>query len=881
MNWFGKLINLLTPVGEAFINVGGMILTFGKYLGEIIGFGDYMNDFLADLPEPLRTIAKDFGQVVEGIRAFILYIGQSIGLVENARDVLQDIPEPLRETVKFLGALAEALQRILSGQADWGSFTQVLKDFFGPEVQKAGEVFIGTIQTISQTIGELAGKLGELIGPVETAKPLLLGAAAIIAAIVVPAFIAWATAAWASATATIAALAAVSWPLIAIGAVVAALALIWINNLGDIQGKTQAVASFVGDLLGSMGEAWENLSTWLGDTGRAISKTWNDIVSFFDTAISTIKVVLSTGLSALISIVTAWVDLYTLPYRLAWQGIQDLFSWVTGESGLRKTLGDGLNALVSLVQSWITAFLKPYQDAWDGISGAFATWWASEKGLPGAIKTGLASLVTTVTEWIEAIKAPFTAAWTAVQGVFNTYITGEEGIIAKVKSGLASIVTAATEWLESLKTPFTNAWVAVKGLFDTYITGEDGIIAKVKAGLASIVTAATEWLESLKTPFTNAWTAVSGIFTGFLTAGAGAGNSLIDDLSEGLATLITSVEDWIENFLQPYRDAWTGVSGVFGPALTDLWNSLSTGLEDLIILAQGWIDRFLQPFRDAWNGVEDIFDWFIGRSIVPDMLASGLDDMIGTAWQFADDFAEPFRDAWGNIVDTANAGFDQLRGLVIGWPAKAPVLTDQQIADIMLGKMPDLKKIFEEQGRGAIGSLAMVQEWWNWPGVREGFGSFQEYAAGKGWLPKAAGPQQGPRISPSMKSLRAAFDIVRPYATTLEDAVTQAVGQMSDRVKEISGGRVIPTAEDMQKWWNDLMSDVLNEKLNYVPEVPRVPTPSKPAPVAVTSSTGGTTAPQNVTINLTGTFLATDRTLLQELARLLKPELDRLVTVGV
>ena len=130
------------------------------------------------------------------------------------------------------------------------------------------------------------------------------------------------------------------------------------------------------------------------------------------------------------------------------------------------------------------------------------------------------------------------------------------------------------------------------------------------------------------------------------------------------------------------------------------------------------------------------------------------------------------------------------------------------------------------------------------------------------------------------------FKLARPFVTSTEEAVTTAVQQMKDRIVAITGGKVMPTAEDMQKWWNDLMGRVLQEQVDALWSETQTPTAPKPpsltAPTLPPSlSTGGRIVEQHNTFNLSGSFLMADRDLLQKLAALLKPELDKLVAAGV
>ena len=111
----------------------------------------------------------------------------------------------------------------------------------------------------------------------------------------------------------------------------------------------------------------------------------------------------------------------------------------------------------------------------------------------------------------------------------------------------------------------------------------------------------------------------------------------------------------------------------------------------------------------------------------------------------------------------------------------------------------------------------------------------------------------------------------------MEEAASRAVDEMAARLSQVTQGKVTATDADRRKWWNQIMGQALGDILN--PDVTRPIVPSPTAPTAPTTTAPRTTGGINLTVTIQGLFLAPDRSIAEQLARILKPELDNLVRV--
>jgi phage-related protein len=265
---------------------------------------------------PMAQLSGIFGELAEGIAAKLLPV--------------------LDQFVNWLSTpvVLEAITNIGTGLVD--------------AVLAAVGAFVSFMETISPVVGFVADNL----------TPILAALAAMLITVVVPAFIAWATTASAAAIATIAALAPVIAPIVAIGAAVGLLTAAWVNNWGDIQGKTQVVVNWwtgtaqpaiigvfnaVVAQVGIMRAAWDrDFATVRGimqATAAVISSVWNSIQSAIQVGTNAVLGILRGAWSTIKGIIEA-------PFLAARATISGVMNTILGY--IQGAIS-AINGLISLI----------------------------------------------------------------------------------------------------------------------------------------------------------------------------------------------------------------------------------------------------------------------------------------------------------------------------------------------------------------------------------------------------------------------------------------------------------------------------------------------------------------------------------------------------
>lgn len=174
-------------------------------------------------------------------------------------------------------------------------------------------------------------------------KSALAGAAVVIAVVVVTAFISWAIAAGAAAIATIAA----TWPLLALGAVVAVVAFIIVEAITH----WGAIISFFAGLWHTVWSAVSSffIGIWNGIKNFFVG-IWNAVVGFFKAHILLILSILGGPFVAIIiQVVTHWTQIKAFFVNL-WNDVVNIFKEAIGWIG--QAIANIWNTMVNIVRTW-------------------------------------------------------------------------------------------------------------------------------------------------------------------------------------------------------------------------------------------------------------------------------------------------------------------------------------------------------------------------------------------------------------------------------------------------------------------------------------------------------------------------------------------------
>lgn len=160
--WLELQAAVVTVIAEQVIPT---IENFVKYIQMVLENGDTLNDYLANLPEPLQGVAKAFGEVVlvvkehwPEIMAVVQFVYEYVKTqIEGMIQMINGIVDVVTGVVALVSALAHG-----DWAAAWDAFVQILNGFLDIIEGNIKRIFGNIPQIILGLMGEIAGAAYQL-----------------------------------------------------------------------------------------------------------------------------------------------------------------------------------------------------------------------------------------------------------------------------------------------------------------------------------------------------------------------------------------------------------------------------------------------------------------------------------------------------------------------------------------------------------------------------------------------------------------------------------------------------------------------------------------------------------------------------------------------
>jgi hypothetical protein len=354
----------LPILGKVFSFISQTVLpiveTFARYIGFVVEEGDYLNDFLADLPMWLQPVAETIGRVIVAFQGFFENLQTGEGLLESVKTLIFDL------AIAF-GSSEEGAAGIVE------TFTGLYDQFI----------------LVKDAVVEFMTPIVEWIAQTVTWKDVLIALGIAIAAVVIPAVI--------SLLATI-------LPVILIfGALILVIALLrkaWENDWGGI--RTFLVNAWTKTIKPKLEELQLWLATNLPIAIEKLRSFWEEVLrpaleTFWAWIQSTVFPLLQTlwnwlqeNIPAAIQTLTDfWTNILLPAIEAIWSFLTDdmMPIWEALAELLEVTVGKAIEALTGF---WQNVLEPALQSIWewvkDKIIPIFDGMTESVGGVSGAIK---------------------------------------------------------------------------------------------------------------------------------------------------------------------------------------------------------------------------------------------------------------------------------------------------------------------------------------------------------------------------------------------------------------------------------------------------------------------------------------------------------------
>lgn len=322
--------------------------------------------------------------------------------------------------------------------------TRKLQQALVPLGQKIAEIANAILPALAAVISAISGWFGSLPEPVQNFVVILGGLLVAFTAL---------TPVIAAMSVAIGALNISLLPIIAvIAGVAAAIAVIIavVKNWGAI---TEWFSSLWSTVCTGIGQLVEALKTWFTGLWTHLQSVWNGICAVVQTA------VLLLG-----SIISAAVNIITLPFQLIWQNCKEIVISVW-------------KAIQGKVSSYLTVISSVIQSVMNAIKAVISTVWNAIQSVITKVLNAIKSVVTSV---FNGIKSVVSSVWNAIKTVIGTVV---DGIKSKVSSVFNAVKSTVTSVFNGIKSTASTVWNGIK---NAIITPIEAAKTKVKSVVDAI-----------------------------------------------------------------------------------------------------------------------------------------------------------------------------------------------------------------------------------------------------------------------------------------------------------------------------------------------------------------------------------------------------------
>lgn len=403
----------------------------------------------------------------------------------------------------------------------------------------------------------------------------------------------------------------ITWIIIGIGAIIAAIVLLianWDSVWPVLVGAWDAIVAAWDAawewIKGFFSGLWESVTTFVAGIPEAImnflSGAWDTISAFF-TWMWEGLVNFITGIPDMImnGLGTLW-DLLGQTWAASWEAIKAiLYGALVGL--LFILIGIPQIAWKFLTELW-NDLPAIWAAVWNGITTFFSNVW---NGLINTAKTIGSAVVNFAVSMWDAIPGVWNSIWGGIKSFFSNVWNG---LLSTASSIGSSIVNFVSNLWNSIPGLWNSAWNGIKSLVISAMTG-------MWNGVKEIGSSMLDWFRQLP----------QNIINMFSNAGnwlVNAGKNIINGFLNGLKSAFTDVQSWvggIGDWIAEHKGPRAYDLRLLVPAGGWIMDGLQTGL-------RGAMPELERTMRDITNGIKVGFEdpaartaWKVSRGFSPDV----------------------------------------------------------------------------------------------------------------------------------------------------------------------------------------------------------------------------------------------------------------------
>lgn len=255
---------------------------------------------------------------------------------------------------------------------------------------------------------------------------------------------------------------------------------IWEGIKAVLTDVLEALKGVIDTFLGWFGT---DLDTVWSEITSTVESVWNGIVDFFayvwneitsaaSSAWETIKNVITVAIMLIGEIISAAVQIISLPWRFVWENCKEyiIVAWETIKNVISSALNTissvistGWNAISAVVSPVIDTIINIVSSGWNLISSVVSN---VAQGILGVVSSVWNSISGVVSSVMGTISSVMSSGWNAAKGVVTSAISGIRSVIS---SGLHAASSVVSSVLSGIKSKFSSIWEGCKSVVSSAI----------------------------------------------------------------------------------------------------------------------------------------------------------------------------------------------------------------------------------------------------------------------------------------------------------------------------------------------------------------------------------------------------------------------------
>lgn len=292
------------------------------------------------------------------------------------------------------------------------------------------------------------------------------------------------------------------------------------NAINDLTGgKLGEMFSAIGSFFTN---AYSTVVSGLNSIKEFFSSVFNSLAEVASSVWDTIKNVVQVALMFIGELISAAVQIITLPFRMIWENCKDILTEKWNEikttvssalSAIQSGISTAWNAVKSTISTVTSAISTTVGTAWDTVKTATTT---AYENVRSSISTKMDAAKQTMSTVASGIQSTASTAWNAISSTTSSiYSTVESTISSKLESARS----AAASKVEAVKSAASTAWNAVSSTTSSvFSTVYSTISSKISSAKSAVDTATSGIKNAVSSALNSAKSTVDSVLSSIYSA---------------------------------------------------------------------------------------------------------------------------------------------------------------------------------------------------------------------------------------------------------------------------------------------------------------------------------------------------------------------------